>query len=332
MTPASLRRRRCAAQLLVPGGRSAGQVAAQLLAVQAQDPRAARLALRTRGVEAVDETAVVTTWLLRGTLHLVAVEDLGWLHALTGRLVVPQVERRLAELGVRDADRGLAAIARVLGDGPLARAEIAAQVGADGLAHLLALAASRGIVVVVAGGNFALTEDVMGGDGRSGARLGGGGTRGIDRGTAPAELARRYLRGHGPAAPEDLAAWSGLGLRAARAGFAAIAGELRADGDLADLRDRPDPPARVPPRLLPPFDPYLLGWRDRGFAVAPEHARRIHPGGGILRATVLVDGRAAGTWSRAGGAVAIEPFAPLPARVAAGLRREADSVAAFLGA
>jgi hypothetical protein len=107
-------------------------------------------------------------------------------------------------------------------------------------------------------------------------------------------------------------------------------------GGLVDLGARePPPPGPVPARLLPAFDPYLLGWRDRAFAVPPEHARRVHPGGGILRATATVDGVAVGTWSarRRGGrlAVAVEPFAPLAPADAAALEEEAADVAGFEG-
>ena len=156
---------------------------------------------------------------------------------------------------------------------------------------------------MLAGDAYALTADVV-----PAARAA------PDRDAALAELARRYLRGHGPATPDDLAAWSGLGLGDARRGFAAIA------GDAARRPHAPDPPRRLPPRLLPAFDPYLLGWRDRGFAVDAEHARDVHPGGGIIRAVALVNGRAAGTWKRGRGGIELAPFAPLPARVAAALR------------
>ena len=59
----------------------------------------------------------------------------------------------------------------------------------------------------------------------------------IDRDRALAELARRYLVGHGPADERDLAKWAQLSLRDARAGLAAIASELdqRPDG-LVDVR------------------------------------------------------------------------------------------------
>ena len=93
--------------------------------------------------------------------------------------------------------------------------------------------------------------------------------------TALAELARRYLAGHGPADDRDLARWAGLPLRDARAGLEAIASELveREDG-LVDLAKRP-PPAPLPaPRLLGAFDPLLLGWTSREEVVGP-HKRLV---------------------------------------------------------
>ncbi len=72
--------------------RSPEAVAERLLAVQGQDPRGARLAVRARteGVTAADvdralseERSLLITWLNRGTLHLVRSEDYPWLHALT---------------------------------------------------------------------------------------------------------------------------------------------------------------------------------------------------------------------------------------------------------
>jgi hypothetical protein len=70
-------------------------------------------------------------------------------------------------------------------------------------------------------------------------------------------------------------------------------------------------------RLLPPFDPYILGWKDRSFAIAEDMRRRVMPGGGMFRAVVLVNGRVTGTWSRAGGRVTVDaPLDGLDAEVA----------------
>jgi len=341
MTAPELRRRRAAAQLLAgsaaPGVDSAAAVG-QLLAVQAQDLRAARLALRARGAARsaadvdsalTDDRSLVVSWLLRGTLHLVARDDYVWLHALTAPLGAATSRRRLGQLGVRFEDASPVILRALADEGPLSRAELAERVGAAGIPaegqvmpHLLALAAAHGDVVlgpVFDGAHcFALARDWLGTPERP-----------PDRKAALAELARRYLRAHGPATDADLAAWSGLALGDARAGLAAIAGELTQDGPLLDLAGRPDPPARLLPRLLAAFDPYLVGWRDRTFAVSAEHARRVHPGGGIVRAAAIAGGRVVGTWARRRARVVIEPFAPLPARIDAALRREAAAVERF---
>jgi winged helix DNA-binding protein len=338
----NLRAARAAAQGLDrPPGRTAVDAVRGLLAVQAQEAGAARLALRARTqgltASAVDaaltaERSLVVAWLMRGTLHLVAAEDHGWLLALTAPARMTGNARRLRQEGVSavDAERAVAIIERALADeGPLARPELAERIAAQGIRtagqatpHLLALAALRGVCVlgpVHEGGQaFALARDWIG--------------AGLQPTDPLAELGRRYLRGHGPATAADLATWSGLPLRDARAGLGAIAAELAEHGGgLVDLAGR-EPPAReaLAPRLLPRFDPYLLGWRDRSFAVPEQHARRVHPGGGMLRAVATDDGAVVGTWTMPRGAVELEPFGDLDAGVAAALDAEAADVARFL--
>jgi winged helix DNA-binding protein len=302
----------------------------ELLAVQAQDLPAARLALRARGrgFAASDVDAalaageLVIAWLMRGTLHLVAREDHGWLLGLTAPPRSAANRRRLVQEGVppADAERAVELIVAALADGPLTRHELAQRLDAAGIRtagqatpHLLMLAALRGRVVR-AGTAFVACEPP-----------------GPPPGDALARLARRWLSAHGPADARDLAAWAGLPLRDARAGLDAIGPELRDVGDgLLDLADAPRSRARLPPALLGAFDPYLLGWRDRGFAVDPGSARRVHPGGGILRSVALEDGRAVATWRRArGGGIELEPFAPLAPDIAAALAAEAADVARF---
>jgi hypothetical protein len=344
---ADLRRRRAARQLLHrPAGASPASLVRPLLAVQAQDLRAARLALRARGegltvagVDAAlsDERSLVVAWLVRGTLHLVCREDHPWLLGLTAPTRAAASARRLGQEGVSpdDAERAVAIVERALADeGPLTRRELAERIAAQGIRtegqatpHLLMLAALRGIAVLgpVRDGEqaFALTRDWL--ESPPPAPL-----TGAARDAALAELARRYLAGHGPAS------WSGLPLRDARAGLQVIAGELaELDGGLVDLLEGAPVAAPVPPRLLPAFDPYLLGWKDRTFSVPAEHARRVHPGGGMLRAVATDDGLVGGTWSarRRGGrlVVEVEPFGRFEPGVAAALEAEAADVARFGG-
>lgn len=337
-------RARATAQLLHrPGGGGAADVVRHLLAVQAQDLRAARLALRARvpGCAAADVDAalasgeLVVAWLLRGTLHLVAAEDYAWLLALTAPTRFQHSRRRLEELGVsaEEAERAVVVIeAALAADGPLTRAELAERLDAEGLPtegqatpHLIGLAALQGVVVLGPprgkGLGYVLAREWL------------AAAPAADRDAALAELARRYLAGHGPAAPADLAAWSGLPLRDARAGLAAIASDLvERDDGLDDLAARSAPAEAIPPRLLGAFDPYLLGWKDRGFAVPAEHARTVHPGGGIVRATATVAGRAVGTWTAPRGEVQLDLFAPVRPADAAALQAEARDVTAFTNA
>jgi hypothetical protein len=161
---------------------------------------------------------------------------------------------------------------------------------------------------------------------------------------ARAELARRYLAGYAPAAPQDFSAWSGLPLSDARAAWGPIASQL-VEVETAgapswllktQARWRSQATARHPGvRLLPGYDPYLLGYRSRALMVAAPYAKRIYPGGGLLRPTLLVDGRAAGTWRlkrQAGrGEVRVEPFADLAAAVRRELEAEVQDLGHFLG-
>ena len=346
-----VRARRAAAQLLCgPGESTPVRIVERLLAVQAQDLRAARLALRARGrgLSAAHpdraltvERSLAVGWLCRGTLHLVCREDYPWLLGLTAPVQTARSRRRLGQEGVsaRDADRAVAVIeAALAADGPLGRPQLAERIAAHGIRTegqatplLLNLAALRGVAVlgpVRDGGQvFAPARDWLGAAPPPDLA-------GAERDRALAELARRYLAGHGPATAADLAGWVGLPLRDARAGLRSIAADLvEIGGGLVELAVRERTPSRLPARLLPAFDPYLLGWKDRAFAVPARYARRVHPGGGILRAVATVDGLAAGTWRirRRGGRVevAIEPFAALTPAAARALRAEAADVERF---
>jgi hypothetical protein len=320
---------------------TAAQVARRLLAVQAQDLRGARLAIRARtaGLTAADldralgpDGTLVVGWLNRGTLHLVAAEDYWWLHALAA----PGLNnaRRLAQEGVPpgDADRAVGIVERALASaGPLTRGQLGERIAAAGirtegqaLVHILFLAAKRGVVVrgPVTGKEqaFVLARDWLGAP-----------PAGFDRDRALAGLARRYLAGHGPASDRDLTQWSGLPLRDARRGLAAITSSLaeRADG-LAALAGQRDADGLPPPRLLGPYEPLLLGWSSREPIVGP-HGPKI-ASNGLFRPFALARGRAVATWSLAGGTVTLAPFGELASDVSAALAADAADVTRFLSA
>ncbi|HET7378575.1 MAG TPA: winged helix DNA-binding domain-containing protein [Gaiellales bacterium] len=337
----SILAKRLRAQLLAGGKADAPlPVVERLLAIQAQDARGARLAIRARsaGLRAADvdtaltaDRSLVITWLNRGTLHLVRSDDYPWLQQLTAPQLRTATARRLSQEGVTPdaAERGVAAIERALAeDGPLERDRLRERVAAasvrthgQAFVHLLALASIRGLIVrgPMLGGRqaFVLVRDWLGEAGP------------IDRDRALAELARRYLAGHGPATAADLGKWAGLPLRDARLGLQAIASELHQDeGDLVDLKRRATT-ARLPdPQLLGSFEPVLLGWTNRDEILGEDAARVVS--GGVFRAFALVRGRAAATWTISRGAVKLEPFRPLSSADRSALETEAADVTRYL--
>ncbi|HEX6454185.1 MAG TPA: winged helix DNA-binding domain-containing protein [Trebonia sp.] len=333
---------RCGAQLLCgePAG-SAEEVAARLLAIQAQDPRGARLAIRARsaGLSAADvdsafgRRSLIVTWLNRGTLHLVRAEDYWWLHPLTTPQLGVGNSRRLAQEGVPpdDAERAVDAIqAALTADGPLTRTQLRERVAAAGvrtegqaMVHILFLASIRGLIVrgPAAGRDqaFVLVRDWLGAPPPA-----------MSRDAALGELARRYLAGHAPAADRDLAKWAGIGLRDARLGLARCGAVARPDG----LAESPANPRRAaatlpPPRLLGAFDPLLLGWASRDPIVGPH--RGIVTVNGLFRPFALADGRAAATWTITRGQVELRSLCPLDDETRAALDADAADVTRFLG-
>ncbi len=333
--------RRLSAQCLTgPATRNVVQVVDRLLAVQAQDLRAARLAIRARssGLTAADvnreleQRTLVVTWLNRGTLHLIQSQDYWWLQRLTAPQLATGNARRLAQEGVtpEQADRGVAAIdAAIEAEGPMNRAqlrEIVASadvpVAGQALVHILALSAIRGLTVrgpmVGSEQGFVLVRDWLGEPPEM-----------SDRDTDLSLLARRYLAGHGPADERDLAKWAGITVGDARRGLRGLGPELEErPGGLVDLTGR-HTFGRNQPKLLGGFDPLLHGWVDRGPVLGGN--QRIVTTNGIFRPFALVDGRAVAIWSMPRGRVALEPFSRLPAPIRDELDRDAADVERFLG-
>ncbi len=330
-----LRRLRLGAQRLSPrtGAGSVTEAAASVCGIQAQDVRAARLALRSRvpGLERADVDAdpgLVRTWTVRGTVHLIAAADRPWLQALTAARNRRYFENLIDKRGARDAARAaLPAIVALLETGaPLTRAELLAGLAQRGLPSLgphavnvlMPWACVSGPLVGLPDGRFRVAEPPSP----------------VAEDEALATLARRYLGGYGPAAAEDLAKWSGLPLTRCRRALDA-AGELERAGGLLALpgtldREPPEPPAAA---LLAAFDVAMLGWSSREPLVAAAGEGRVAPGGGIVRAVVLARGRAVATWRLKGSGrrrtLALDRFGRGPGTRA--LAAEAADVGRFLG-
>ncbi|MER5866029.1 winged helix DNA-binding domain-containing protein [Kitasatospora sp. NPDC002040] len=302
-------------------------IAARAPGIQAQDAGAARLGLRARGLaeaaavqRAYQAGEVVSSWLMRGTLHLLLAAELRPLLAVFGVRNIAAGARRRRELGLTEAvlGRAVAALPEVLTE-PLARAALVARLNEHGVgveptgqapAHLTAYLAGLGLLC--RGAEVAPREP--------GYRLL---PPGEDEGD-PAALAARYVAAFGPAGPADFAAWSGLPLTVARTAFAG----LPEVGDGRYATGEPPPDGEPLVRLLGAYDNYLLGYRDRSLMLDQRYAKLINAGGGVVRPALVVDGRVLGSWRRDGGRVVVEPFGRVPEELWAA---EAAAVEAFLG-
>jgi hypothetical protein len=321
---------RLTAQLLAgPPAKDPVAVAERLLAVQGQDPRGFRLAVRARteGLTAADvdralteDRSLLVTWLNRGTLHLVRSEDYPLLQSVTTPPLRTSSERRLGQEGLPPdhAKRAVRVIEHALAEeGPLPADELRKRVATAGLRsegqalyHLLFSASLDGLVVrgpmVNRKHAYVLVRDWLGEQ------------KPVDRDRALAEVARRYLAGHGPATDRDLARWAGISLGDARAGLGA-AGDPPA----------PEPAELPPPKLLGAFDPVLLGWVSREDVIG-AHTQLVTDNG-MFHPFALVGGRAMGRWRFPKGRVELEPFEKLRRADAAALERDARDVERFLG-
>jgi hypothetical protein len=332
--------------------RDPAEIARAIAGAQAQDVFAGPLTFRARSrrLTAADikrarteERSLLRTWVMRMTMHLIPTEDAGWWLPLFEPGIAKWSRRRLAQLGVppRTQERAVRAVEKMLiDDGPLTRPEVIGRLDGAGIkldgytrGHIAGLAVTSGIACLGPdrGSRTCLVrrEDWLGKLPR------------FDREAALAELARRYLRAFGPATDRDFAYWSGLGLREVRAGLAAIAKEVEEvrTGDRALLRLRgklPRLPRAGQVRLLANFDTYLLGWKDRAFAVTGEHAVHVKEGGGgWIRPVVVEDGVVVGGWrsTRKGGRIDISLNLPKRERDRLGARIDAEvaDIARFEG-
>jgi hypothetical protein len=169
LTDDQLRILRLRAQRLAPQQRGemagAAQVVKEVCGVQAQDASAATLAVRSRSVglvatdveqALVHDRTIIRTWGPRGTLHLLATDDVGWLLPLLGPVFVAGDRRRREGLGLSEdiCVRGMRIMRNVLAsEGPLTRAELVERLATNGInlegqarPHLLARAALEGLI------------------------------------------------------------------------------------------------------------------------------------------------------------------------------------------
>jgi len=337
-------------QIEQPRARGPAEVVAWLGAMQGQDYAGAKwsVGLRLPGstdaqIEAaIAEHAIVRTWLIRGTLHLVAAADLRWMLALIAPRQIAGNARRYGQLEL-DEDtliRSNDLLADALHGGKqLSRSELFAILEQNGIST----AGQRGVYLLQrASLDRLICQSVVRGNQATFVHIDDAvpAAPDIPREQALAQLALRYFGSHGPASLADFVGWSGLTKGDARAGLAAIKTQLVEDEYAGESFWRPSTAPHTNEELtvhaLPGFDEYVLGYRDRSAVLDPQHAQKICPGGnGVFYPTIVANGQIVGTWKRTIKKKAVvitpQPFAYLSSEAEAGFAAAAAAYSAYLG-
>ena len=330
--------------LSVPGG-SAADIAEWFGALQAQDLASGKWSLGVRmpgATEADIDTAlasaqVIRTWPMRGTIHVVHPQNAHWLLELTGRRALNGLQARWDFLGLDKAtvDHAAEVLGTALRGRRMTRSDCLSTLQAAGIDtsgqrsyHLLWHTAQIGVTCI--GPNEGTEQTFVLLDEWAPRQLR------PQRDEALAMLARMYFRSHGPTTRPDFQGWTGLTATDSKKAIA-TADLNTATLDGAEVYYLPADVAQPPEMLLlPGFDEYLLGYKDRSLFMDPQHARRIVPGGnGMFRATVVHRGRVIGTWQRKpltkAVRITVSSFSALPARTRRAVEEPAQRYADYLG-
>ncbi|MDP1919491.1 MAG: winged helix DNA-binding domain-containing protein [Myxococcales bacterium] len=280
-----------------------------LVAVQAQDPLAARWALgvrlpgstETQVIASLDRGDILRTHLMRGTWQYVVPDDLPWLTELLGPGARSQAVRRHQQLGLDEKTftRAESVLTRSLERGPMTRAALRAVLEEAGistegqrLSHLVVELELRGLLCsgphVEGDATWCLVEHRV--KRRAPKR---------SREEALGELARRFFVSRGPATVADFRWWAGLSATEAKAAHAAVRSELDSTSDGAVTWWWREASASGPAHaLLPAFDEFLISYVGRDEVLDPRHVKRINAGGGLLAPCIVDEGRVVGVWRR----------------------------------
>jgi hypothetical protein len=291
------------------------QVVKQLGALQAQDYHQAlwAIGLRVQSATAADieqtikDRKIILTWPMRGTIHFVSPEDVRWMLKLSASRKLAQDKRRLEQL---ELNHGIIERCKQLfydvlhGNKQVSRHILMQLLEEAGIStknqrgyHLLWYIAQTGFICQGPREGkqqtFVLLDEWV------------PVAKELSMNEAFALLAERYFTGHGPATVHDFAWWAGIKLSDARQGLEAVRSRLVLEktngqeywGVEHSQAESIDKGPTV--YLLPGFDEYLLGYKDRSAVLRAEYTQKIIPGNnGVFMPTIIIDGQIAGTWKR----------------------------------
>lgn len=303
-----------AQQIAVHQFQTPAELVRHMGAIQAQDYAGSKWAIGARlpnvteaDVEkAVANREILRTWPQRGTIHFVVPDEVRWRLSLTSERILRSAKRRHENLSLTQADFDKALDlfrAALHGDKQLSRPDMMKVLEDGGIStagqrgyHILWYLAQTGHLCFgpLQGKQptFALLDEWV------------PSMPEMPREEALKRLTTTYFRSHGPATVQDLMWWSGITATEIKMGLELAKSELTSvdiDGRIYWMaRDLPDMmPSKPSVYLLPPFDEYLLGYKDRTHVLDAKHFNLVVPGGnGVFSPLLVIDGKIQGIWRK----------------------------------
>ncbi len=280
--------------------------------IQAQDYAHSKWALglrlphvTNREVEqAIADRKLVRGWILRGTLHTVAAQDMHWLLDLVASRIISSSKGRNRQLGLDEETfaRCEEIFLQVLkGKKELTRDEIATILQEEGITaegqRLYHILHRAGLDQVICFGSrrekqftFTLLDEYVPKSQR------------LQPDDPLLELARRYFTSRAPATLEDFVWWSGQTKTAAKKVILALDDLLDAKQVAGQIYYLPKGASEMPAQnklyLIPAFDEYVIAYRDRTAALPADKTQVVISKNGIFYPAIVDNGIVIGTWKR----------------------------------
>lgn len=271
--------------LTVQRWQSAEEVARAFGVMQGQDLHSVCRSLALRAQDHWDAGNIVRGYPMRHTLFAASIKDIGWITELCAKR--------------RKGDAELVAKVNKLIDRPLSRAELKERAATTlpevPFWHVVRVAMESGHAVYSGVEQLITPVELPGLD----EAFNG------DQVAATADLMVRYFRTHGPATLRDFAWWTKLPQRLIRPAADSLPPDIERCGEESQdfvskvVMDMAEARRKRSVLLLGAFDEYILGYRDRSFAMTSEVHEILAPGNrGVFRRAVVVDGQVRGTWNK----------------------------------
>ncbi|MEK0056499.1 DNA glycosylase AlkZ-like family protein [Corynebacterium sp. KPL2825] len=271
--------------LTVQRWQSAEEVARAFGVMQGQDLHSVRRSMALRAQDHSDAGNIVRGYPMRHTLFAASIKDIGWITELCAKR--------------RKGDAELVAKVNKLIDRPLSRAELKERAATTlpevPFWHVVRVAMESGHAVYSGVEQLITPVELPGLD----EAFNG------DKVAATADLMVRYFRTHGPATLRDFAWWTKLPQRLIRPAADNLppdivrCGEESPDFVSKEVIDMAEARKKRSVLLLGAFDEYILGYRERLFAMTSEVHEILAPGNrGVFRRPIVVDGQVRGTWNK----------------------------------